>query len=59
MPQMSASFALPLLLSAAGLFYMILMGHLDPLRLVSAALTGSAAGLAVLPVLERTKGGKA
>lgn len=59
MPQMSASLALPLLLSAAGLFYMILMGHLDPLRLAVAALTGSAAGLAVLPVLERAKGGEA
>lgn len=56
MPQMSPQFALPLMLALAGLAYTLVMGHLDPLRLAVAALTGGAAGLAVAPVLARAQG---
>jgi len=45
--------AFALLLGAAGVFYMLVMGHHDPLRLAAAGLTGAVLGLAVMPVLAR------
>jgi len=47
---------LALILSVAGVAYTVTMGHLDPQRLVAAALTGAVLALGVTPLMLRARG---